>query len=114
MKYILDNNLKLPRLDGFLIHGGGWKKLSDQALDNVQFKKIVYDVCGLKNIINYYGMVEQTGSIFLECNEGYLHSSIFSDIIIRNNDYGRLTILNQIFIIVFGISSICRNSNAIS
>ncbi len=87
VKYILDNNLKLPRLDGFLIHGGGWKKLYDQALDNVQFKKFVYDVCGLKNIINYYGMVEQTGSIFLECNEGYLHSSIFSDIIIRNNDF---------------------------
>ena len=35
---------------------------------------------------NYYGMVEQTGSIFMECKEGYLHSSIYSDIIIRRPD----------------------------
>ena len=87
VKYILDNNLKLPRLDGVLIHGGGWKKLADEVVDNIQFKKSVYDTCGVKNVINYYGMVEQTGSIFLECSEGYLHSSIFSDIIIRRNDF---------------------------
>jgi len=87
IKYIHDNNLKLPRLDGVLIHGGGWKKLADEVVDNIQFKKSVYDTCGVKNVINYYGMVEQTGSIFLECSEGYLHSSIFSDIIIRRNDF---------------------------
>ena len=87
VKYILDNNLKLPRLDGVLIHGGGWKKLADEAVDNIQFKKSIYDTCGVKNVINYFGMVEQTGSIFLECSEGYLHCSIFSDIIIRRNDF---------------------------
>ena len=37
-------------------------------------------------IINYYGMVEQTGSIFFECDKGYFHTSIYSDIIIRKND----------------------------
>ena len=36
---------------------------------------------------NYYGMVEQTGSIFMECEAGHLHSSIYSDIIIRNTDF---------------------------
>ncbi len=87
IKYIYDNNLKLPRLDGVVIHGGGWKKLADEAMDNIQFKKSVYDACGVKNVINYYGMVEQTGSIFFECSEGYLHCSIFSDIIIRRNDF---------------------------
>jgi hypothetical protein len=59
----------------------------DEAVDNIQFKKSVSDSCGVKNIINYYGMIEQTGSIFLECSEGYLHCSIFSDIIIRRNDF---------------------------
>jgi len=87
IEYIHNNNLKLPRLDGVVIHGGGWKKLKDEAVDNIQFNKSVYNVCGIKNVINYYGMVEQTGSIFLECSEGYLHSSIFSDIIIRRNDF---------------------------
>ena len=28
-------------------------------------------------------MVEQTGSIFIECDEGHFHSSIFSDIYVR-------------------------------
>ena len=30
-------------------------------------------------------MVEQTGSIFMECEHGFLHSPIFSDIIIRRS-----------------------------
>ena len=29
-------------------------------------------------------MVEQTGSIFFECEKGYFHTSFFSDIIIRD------------------------------
>ena len=29
-------------------------------------------------------MVEQTGSIYIECTEGYLHSSTYSDIVVRN------------------------------
>ena len=87
VKYIHDNNLKLPRLDGVVIHGGGWKTLADESIDNIQFKKSIYDACGVKNVINYYGMVEQTGSIFLECSEGYFHCSIFSDIFIRRNDF---------------------------
>ena len=87
VKHILDNNVKLKRLEGFMLHGGGWKKLLDEAVDNQQFKTNILDVCGIKNVINYYGMIEQTGSIFFECSEGYLHCSIFSDIIIRRNDF---------------------------
>ena len=30
-------------------------------------------------------MVEQTGSIFLECSEGFFHTSVFNDILIRDN-----------------------------
>ena len=40
---------------------------------------------GLKQVYNYYGMIEQTGSVFLECEKGYFHCSIFSDIFIRNS-----------------------------
>jgi hypothetical protein len=87
IRYIIDNEIKLPQLNGTMIHGGGWKKLSDLRVDNPLFKKSVFDSCGVKNIINYYGMIEQTGSIFLECSKGYLHSSIFSDIIIRRDDF---------------------------
>ena len=71
-------------LDGVLIHGGGWKKLKDEAVDNDLFKARIEEVTGIKEVYNYYGMVEQTGSIFMECPAGHLHASVFSDVIIRD------------------------------
>lgn len=69
---------------GILIHGGGWKKLADRNISVSQFKDGLKDVCGITHVYDYYGMAEQTGSIYMECEEGHLHSSIFSDVIIRN------------------------------
>lgn len=71
-------------IDGILIHGGGWKKLKDQAVDNETFKAEIKRACGVDTVLNYYGMVEQTGSIFMECPCGHLHASIYSDVVIRD------------------------------
>jgi len=76
--------IRLALDKGIIIHGGGWKKLIEQAVDNNTFKNSIQKVSGIKKIYNYYGMVEQTGSIFMECEHGQLHSSIFSDVIIRD------------------------------
>lgn len=73
--------------NSILIHGGGWKKLNDEAVDNNTFKRLLKSVCGVKRVYNYYGMVEQTGSIFMECEAGYLHSSIFSDVTVLKTDF---------------------------
>lgn len=70
--------------NAILIHSGGWKKLADMAVDNNAFRKALYERFGLEKIYNFYGMVEQVGSVFLENNEGYLHCPNFADIIIRN------------------------------
>ncbi|MEG2522328.1 MAG: acyl-protein synthetase [Lachnospiraceae bacterium] len=70
--------------NGILLHGGGFKKLSEEAIDNEMYKVKIKEVCGVHNIYNYYGMVEQTGSIYMECECGHIHASNFSDIIIRN------------------------------
>ena len=43
-----------------------------------------FTITGINEIHDFYGMVEQVGSIFVECEEGYLHAPIFADIIIRN------------------------------
>ncbi len=75
---------KLDLSQGTLIHGGGWKKLVDESVDNDTFKNKLEESCGLKRIYNYYGMVEQTGTVYMECEHGHLHTSIFSDILIRN------------------------------
>ncbi|MDG3575271.1 acyl-protein synthetase [Rhizobium sp. YJ-22] len=69
---------------GILLHGGGWKKLQDQAVDTHAFRAAMVDCAGIGRVVNYYGMVEQTGSIFLECEHGHLHAPIYADVIIRN------------------------------
>lgn len=71
--------------NGILIHGGGWKKLIEQSVDNDIFRKSIEAASGVKKVYNYYGMVEQTGSIFMECEYGHLHASIFSDVIMRDH-----------------------------
>lgn len=73
------------QMDGIMIHGGGWKKLIDQAVDADAFRQQVQTACGVDTVLNYYGMVEQTGSIFMECPHGHLHASIFSDVIVRDS-----------------------------
>lgn len=69
---------------GILIHGGGWKKLVSGAVSQEEFHRRLRDVCGLKDIHDYYGMVEQTGCIYMQCEYGHLHASSFSDVIVRN------------------------------
>lgn len=77
-------NIRLPLEDSIMIHGGGWKKLISQSVDNFTFKKQLNEAHGILNIFDYYGMVEQTGSIFMECGFGHFHASVFSDILIRD------------------------------
>ena len=66
-----------------LIHGGGWKKLQGQAVSRQDFHDRLNEVCGLDRIHDYYGMVEQTGCIYMQCECGHLHASVFSDVIVR-------------------------------
>jgi len=74
---------------GVLIHGGGWKKLADQHITTAQFKQELYETCGLTRVHDYYGMVEQTGTIYMECECGHLHAPVWSDVTIRRpSDFG--------------------------
>lgn len=71
--------------NGILIHGGGWKKLISEAVSKKSFRECLEEVCGLHDIHDYYGMVEQTGCIYMECEYGHLHTSVFSDLIVRRS-----------------------------
>lgn len=70
---------------GILIHGGGWKKLVTEKVSPEDYKSALHEVCGIlpENVHDYYGMVEQTGTIYMECECGHLHASCFSDVLIR-------------------------------
>lgn len=74
----------LPLEHGILIHGGGWKQLQSQAVSTEEFKRRLELAAGVKRVHNYYGMVEQTGSIFVECEHGHLHASSWSEVIVRD------------------------------
>jgi len=81
-------NPKLDLSNGILIHGGGWKKLVSEAVSPAEFQQRLTDVCGLHDVHDYYGMVEQTGCVYMQCECGHLHASIFSDVLIRRpNDF---------------------------
>lgn len=72
--------------NGVLIHSGGWKKLQDEAVSNDVFRSSFASETGLIKIHNFYGMVEQVGSIFVEGSDGYLYPPNFADVIVRNPD----------------------------
>ena len=54
--------------NAFLIHGGGWKKMEEKKINRLQLNSELEKKLALKNIRNYYGLVEQIGSIFLNVN----------------------------------------------
>lgn len=82
-KELVKRNIKPDLSNAVLIHGGGWKKLESESVSSKELREKLYDVCGMRNVHDYYGMVEQTGSIFMECECGNLHAPVSSDVIIR-------------------------------
>lgn len=84
-----DLKIKLSMEQAVLLHGGGWKKLEAESVDNRTFRAALDSLAGIDNVVNYYGMVEQTGSLFIECKFGYLHAPIYADVIVRRlPDFG--------------------------
>lgn len=78
-----DLGMKLDFHDGLLIHSGGWKKMESMKVSAQTFEKKLSEQCNINHIYNEYGMAEQSGTIYFECEYGHLHASIFSDVITR-------------------------------
>lgn len=87
-QHLYNNLLKLDKKydmsKAWLMTGGGWKKLESEKISREEFKERINQVCGIAHFLDHYGMVEQTGCIYAECEYGHLHASIYSDVIIRN------------------------------
>lgn len=67
-----------------IIHGGGWKKLKELNISDDDFKSSIEFKLSCTNVRNYYGMIEQTGSIYFECEKGKLHAPFSGGTLIRN------------------------------
>ncbi|WP_016956759.1 hypothetical protein [Catenovulum agarivorans] len=76
--------LKFNLQQAILIHGGGWKKMQQQAVDDKTFKQQINAQLGDVSVHDYYGMVEQTGTIYMQCEHGHLHCPVWSDVVVRD------------------------------
>jgi phenylacetate-coenzyme A ligase PaaK-like adenylate-forming protein len=69
-----------------LFHSGGWKKLLLQAVSKDVFSREIAQVFNTnkENVFDFYGMAEQTGIIFVDCEYGNKHVPNFAKVIIRD------------------------------
>ena len=77
-------NRRLAPVRGVLIHSGGWKKLEAARVDAATFNAGACERLGVERVVNFYGMVEQVGSVFFENEDGALHTPAFADVIVRD------------------------------
>jgi hypothetical protein len=69
-----------------IFHSGGWKKLTAERVSKEEFSKKIARVFNTEagNVLDFYGMAEQTGIIFIDCEYGHKHVPVFSQVIIRD------------------------------
>ena len=91
-KYLIENKIqkKFTLDNSILLHGGGWKKLESKKIEKKLFNKILKSKLKIKKVINYYGLVEQTGSIFVECSYNFFHCSNYSTVFTLDQNFNKL------------------------
>ncbi|MCY6484326.1 acyl-protein synthetase [Clostridium aestuarii] len=86
VKVLKENGIRLNMPNIKLLHSGGWKKLTSEKVNKEEFSKTVAEIFNTNpnNIIDFYGMVEQVGVVFIDCECGYKHVPDFAEVIIRD------------------------------
>jgi len=77
-------SLNMPNV--WVLHSGGWKRLQDYAVTPTTFVEGVASVfgCAEKRILDFYGMVENVGIIYPDCEHRNKHVPAFAEVIIRD------------------------------
>ena len=78
-------NFELPE-GSKIIHIGGWKKLESEKISKDKFNKSMSKLFFVKeeHVIDIYGFTEQMGLNYPDCECGYKHTSLYSELIVRN------------------------------
>ena len=78
--------IKLDLRNARVLHSGGWKRLHQEAVTREAFDAELALVlgCPARNITDYYGMVENVGVIYPDCEHGNKHVPAFADVIVRD------------------------------
>ena len=76
--------LNIPNVH--VLHSGGWKRLEQQSVTKEVFVREVANVfgCAPNRVIDYYGMVENVGVVYPDCELGYKHVPAFAEVIVRD------------------------------
>ncbi len=77
--------LRFVAPEAVLLHSGGWKKLASQAVSKAEFMGRAAAVLGIskRRVLDFYGMVEQVGTVFVDCEAGNKHAPAFAEVIVR-------------------------------
>ncbi|MHA1583994.1 MAG: LuxE/PaaK family acyltransferase [Promethearchaeota archaeon] len=86
VKQVREAGIKLNFPEMKLLHSGGWKKLKSQSVSKDKFSDELANLFNTSssNILDFYGMVEELGVIFIDCEAGHKHIPDFADVIIRD------------------------------
>lgn len=76
--------LNLPNVRVF--HSGGWKRLQQMAVTKDAFTRGVASILGCPpgHVVDFYGMVENVGVVYPDCEYGNKHVPAFAGVIIRD------------------------------
>lgn len=76
--------LNMPNVH--VLHSGGWKRLQQQAVTQDIFNREVASVfgCPSTRVIDFYGMVENVGVVYPDCEYGNKHVPAFAEIVVRD------------------------------
>ena len=85
-KQVQENNIRLNFKDVKIFHSGGWKKLKGEQVSKDHFSNEIARIFSTsrENVLDFYGMAEQTGIIFVDCEYGHKHVPNFAQVIIRD------------------------------
>lgn len=86
-KIVTENpDLRLSRPGSLVLHIGGWKKLAEAHVDKAAFNTLVAERLGTsaEMIRDVYGMTEQLGTVYVDCEAGNKHVPLYSDLLIRD------------------------------
>jgi acyl-protein synthetase LuxE len=69
-----------------VLHSGGWKRLEREAVTKDVFIEGVASVfgCSSDRVIDFYGMVENVGVVYPDCQHGNKHVPAFADVVVRD------------------------------
>lgn len=67
-----------------VLHGGGWKRLSASGVSREAFNKELLSIVPDASIVNYFGMIEQAGVVYFDCQVGRFHEHTHGTFIARD------------------------------